>query len=90
MQGWKDKGTNGNNRSDIIMEQYVITEGYYIDDDHSICKYLYDNFIYTVMSASTHKGGDKMNYSVNITDEDALFIKLAFPEVTISKFISGA
>lgn len=71
-----------------MLTEYTIIESF--ATDRSICEYLYKNSIDSVMSGKSYKGTNVLIYTTKITEEDALFITLAFPDATVSKCVLQA
>jgi hypothetical protein len=71
-----------------MLAEYTITESF--ATDRSVCGYLYNNSIDSIMSGKSYKGTSVLVYTTSITEEDALFITLAFPDATVSKCVLQA
>lgn len=71
-----------------MLAEYTITEPFTIG--RSVCNYLYKNSIDSVMSGKSYKGINVLVYTTEITEEDALFITLAFPDAKVAKCVLQA
>ena len=71
-----------------MLAEYTIVESF--STDRSVCNYLYKNSIDSVMSGKSYKGSNVLIYTTKITEEDALFITLAFPDAKVAKSVLQA
>lgn len=74
---------------DTRLELYTLTEDYDISNNE-VCQYLYNRIAVLEITATTfhssqYSSKSKLIYTVNITSEDALALKLIFPNLEINK-----
>lgn len=70
------------------MHNYTLVESFDIDYGRSICKYLSENIYLYSITGTSYKGKSTLVYSVQLAEEDALFITIAYPDVYLTKSIS--
>jgi len=64
------------------VSEYTITEPF--STARNVCEYLCRQSIDSTMSGKSYNGTNVIIYTLNITEEDALFITLTFPDVKVN------